>query len=276
MSHKATYWLATVDPKIITAGSFRVLFHLCDHHNDERDPEAACFPSQGLLREKTGLSNGGLNKCLDALERANLLRRKRTTIPGQPTQRTYYILGCDMPSNTKQTPQNGVCANSTQVETAREQTPPFDGANSTFLGGKLHPSGEEPVKEPVREPSIDHFAEFWAVVPKKVGKGAARAAFKAAVKKAKPSEIIEGMARYAQSVDGRDPQFTKHPATWLRSEGWDDELPESPTYGDPKDAAAIRRWKEIAGEPTKKAPSGGGHSICSNATAKSTTEEAGG
>jgi len=146
MSHKATYWLATIDPKVITAGAFRVMFHLCDHHNDERDAERACFPSQETLRNKTGLSNGGLNKCIDALESAGLLARKRSTVPGTSNRRTYYILGCDAPNAIGQTPQSGDSTNSTQVESAMKLTPLLSVANSTFEGGKLHHSGEEPVR----------------------------------------------------------------------------------------------------------------------------------
>lgn len=152
MSHKATYWLATIDPRTISAGAFRVLFHLCDHHNDERDPESACFPSQETLREKTGLSNGGLNKCLDTLSEAGLLSRKRSTIPGSRERRTYYILGCDRIENTGQTPLNGVSTNSTGVEADTEQTPLLGLSNYTFEHNKLHPSGEEPVREPKKEP----------------------------------------------------------------------------------------------------------------------------
>ena len=185
MSHKATYWLATVPPSMITAGSFRVLFHLCDHHNDEKDADKACYPSQETLMKKTGLSNGGLNKCLNDLENTGLISRKKGTIPESKKRRTYYILGCDIPPE-EQTPESGVTSNSTQVETdtPSNSTPPeLDGenevktnstpvevdrlsnsnpveleagtnstsgeTNSTFCPNKLHSSGEEPVKEPV-------------------------------------------------------------------------------------------------------------------------------
>ena len=151
MSHKATYWLATIEPKRITSGAFRVLFHLCDHHNDERDPARACFPSQETLRAKTGLSNGGLNKCLDALSDAGLLTRKRSTVPGTSNRRTYYIGGCDGVQDIEQTPLSGDSPNSTPVETAPKLTPLLSKANSTFEGGKLHPSGEEPVRNRKRK-----------------------------------------------------------------------------------------------------------------------------
>lgn len=97
MSHKANYWLASLDPARVKAGAFRVLFHLCDHHNAEIDPTIACFPSQETLRVKTGLSNGALNNALNEMEEAGLLLRRRSTVPGSSERRTYYILGLVLP-----------------------------------------------------------------------------------------------------------------------------------------------------------------------------------
>lgn len=152
MSHKATYWLATIPPTTITAGSFRVLFHLCDHHNDERDPEKACFPSQETLRRKTGLSNGGLNKCLEGLEACGLIERRRSSIPGTNKRRTYYVLGCDMAGQTPLSGDGG-------------QTPLSGVTNSTPVMDKLHSSGEEPVrnlkrKNPPYPPKGGHRRKF--------------------------------------------------------------------------------------------------------------------
>lgn len=236
MSHKATYWLATVDPKRITSGAFRVLFHLCDHHNDTRDPETACFPSQETLMNRTGLSNGGLNKCIDQLEQGGLLRRRRATAPGTPQRRTYYILGCDHLEGQEQTPLSGDSANSTPVEPALTLTPLLDGANSTFEGGKLHPSGEEPVKEPVNRnltpynppsPSqrdVDEmFETWWQNVSPKKGKGSARGAFKKALKKASLDELIQGIRAYQEFKAGSN--YVQNPSTWLNDEGWLNEYP---------------------------------------------------
>lgn len=142
MSHKASSWLAEIPAAALSGSEFRVLFHLCDAHNSKRHPDTACFPSQEKLREATGLSNGGLNNALNALEEAGFIRRRRTTEPGTSVQRTYYILGCDFDHPQEQTPENGVRANST-----------FRGANSTFQGGKLHSSGEYPVSNHKEEPA---------------------------------------------------------------------------------------------------------------------------
>ena len=141
MSHRASSWLAEIPAAALSGSQFRVLFHLCDAHNSKRDPETACFPSQERLREATGLSNGGLNNALNALEQAGFIRRRRRTVPGSAIQRTYYILGCDFGALQEQTPETGVGANSTLGE-----------ANSTSEGGKLHPGGDEPVRNREKEP----------------------------------------------------------------------------------------------------------------------------
>ena len=127
MSHKASAWLFELPPKAMSHAEFRVMCHLCDAHNSKRDPATACFPSQERLQLATGMSNGGLNNSLNVLERAGFIRRIRGTDPGTPSRRTYYILGFDLDNPQEQTPLSGVCANST-----------FDGANSSFQGGKLH------------------------------------------------------------------------------------------------------------------------------------------
>lgn len=146
MSHKANYWLARLAPERVKAGAFRILFHLCDHHNGDRDPLRSCHPSQETLREKTGLSNGALNSALSDMEAEGLLVRRRSTVPGSSERRTYYILGCDFDLLKEQTPENGVSPNSGEPETANEQTPDFEGANSSLGPSKLRCTGEEPVR----------------------------------------------------------------------------------------------------------------------------------
>lgn len=70
---------------------------------------------------------------------------------------------------------------------------------------------------------MSDFETFWATYPRKVGKGQARRAWQGAAKKAKPETILEGLARYRASLDGADPKFIRHAATWLHGEGWLDE-----------------------------------------------------
>ncbi|MCB5411494.1 MarR family transcriptional regulator [Pseudogemmobacter faecipullorum] len=159
MSHKANFWLASLEPSRVKSGAFRVLFHLCDHHNMERDPMIACYPSQETLRERTGLSNGALNDALSAMEEEGLLIRRRSTVPGTSERRTYYILGCDFDLLPEQTPENGVSPNSGGPETAEKQTPVLGQANSSFDPGKLRCTGEDPFKNLLRTSSRERSQE---------------------------------------------------------------------------------------------------------------------
>jgi hypothetical protein len=126
------------------------------------------------------------------------------------------------------------------VETAPEQTPLLTVANSTFEGGKLHPSGEEPVKEPVirkKEANAStreleaHFSDFWDAYPHRQGKKTKRHDAKRAFLKA-----IKSGATIQQIADGvealkRDPDtargYQRAPVTWLNQRGWQDEIPEN-------------------------------------------------
>jgi hypothetical protein len=83
---------------------------------------------------------------------------------------------------------------------------------------------------PPRKPSVSiHqslpdeplFETFWGVYPRKVGKGAARKAYRNALKRASSEEILAGAKRYAAS--NPDPEYTKHPSTWLNADCWLDE-----------------------------------------------------
>ena len=248
MSHKATYWLAKLDPSTVKAGEFRVLFHLCDIHNGDRDPSRACYPSQETLLDRTAMSNGGLNKCLNSLEEGGLLTRRRSTIPGTSTRRTYYILGCDADETTTQTPQSGDSPNSTTVEAASHLTPLSIAPNSTFDGGKLHPSGEEPVKEPVRGTedtnvslvqapqnfaaiAKSNFGDFWDAYPHRHGKKTKRdEAEKAFLKAIKSGATVEQIASGVEALK-RDPDtergYQRGPIPWLNQRGWTDEIPET-------------------------------------------------
>lgn len=67
------------------------------------------------------------------------------------------------------------------------------------------------------------FDVFWSVYPAKVGKGAAKRAFPAALAKAGSiGVLVAGVMRYRDDPN-RSPRFTKHPATWLNGECWDDQ-----------------------------------------------------
>lgn len=67
------------------------------------------------------------------------------------------------------------------------------------------------------------FAKFWQAYPRKTGKGQA-------IKAWPGDDLIEPiLAALAWQVPTwRDPQYIKHPATWLRARCWEDERQERP------------------------------------------------
>lgn len=68
------------------------------------------------------------------------------------------------------------------------------------------------------------FDEFWSVYPRRVQKQDARKAWSQVLRrKIHPDKVIAGAKRYAQERNGQDPNFTRHPASWLRAGGYDDE-----------------------------------------------------
>lgn len=73
----------------------------------------------------------------------------------------------------------------------------------------------------------DRFDEFWNVYDHKVGRKKAQSAWRSALKKpgVTPDLLIAAAAEYVAWVksEGKHPQYTKHPATWLNGEHWNDE-----------------------------------------------------
>jgi hypothetical protein len=78
----------------------------------------------------------------------------------------------------------------------------------------------------------DRFEEFWDAYANKVGRKKAETAYRAALKK--PGVTVDRLITAAESYiawqtsEGKHPQFTKHPATWLNGEHWTDERTARP------------------------------------------------
>lgn len=89
-------------------------------------------------------------------------------------------------------------------------------------------------KKPKRKPRVtpERFDDFWRVYPKRVGKIAAEKAFANAVADGiAPDRLIAGAYLYAMEHKFTEPEFIKHPATWLNAGCWDDE--PDPAYAPP-------------------------------------------
>lgn len=72
------------------------------------------------------------------------------------------------------------------------------------------------------ETELNGFDEFWSVYPRRVAKQAAYRAYKKALKETTPETIAYAARAYARERQGKDMEYTKHPATWLNAERWRD------------------------------------------------------
>jgi hypothetical protein len=69
---------------------------------------------------------------------------------------------------------------------------------------------------------LEGFDEFWKIYPRRVGKQAAIRMYKRALKLTTAEKILRAAKSYASEREGKEMQFTAHPATWLNAGRWDD------------------------------------------------------
>lgn len=139
MSHQATHWLADLEPGMVTASEFRILFHLCDCHN----PAKGCYPTQAYLRDRANVSNGTVNSALRSLEDKGLItRRRQYDDKRKKALPTRYYLGFEI-GEADHTPNSG--DRSEAVSNLDHNQSPICATTS------LQPAGDKPVKEPVNE-----------------------------------------------------------------------------------------------------------------------------
>ena len=125
--------------------------------------------------------------------------------------------------NVTRDSQNTVTRDSHECHTNLSQRPdPTRPAPTNIKNPPNPPKGN--AAQP-REP--DHFATFWDAYAKKTDKPASIRAWDKAVKKNAPRDIITAAEKFIQrqKANGKHPQYTPNPATWLNREGWNDDLP---------------------------------------------------
>ena len=140
--------------------------------------------------------------------------------PATPSHTVAPATSPELPGTLPLSPQEGIGGEGS----SKEQIPP--------RAVRAVPDEPEPP---------DRFAEFYAVFPRKVGRAEALKAWVKAVKRTKdPQRIIDAAARYAAECrrTGRAAEHTKHPASWLNAERYDDQP-------DPKPAVPAY-WQEPA------------------------------
>lgn len=118
---------------------------------------------------------------------------------------------------------NSVSDDSSITSSQNVRTPPMppDGGDAELFAPPAAPAVEPAGGE---HPG---FAEWYALYPRKTGRKAAVRAYAKAAAEVGPDRLLAGLRRQLpQLLDtkARDPQFVKHPASWLNAGSWDDEV----------------------------------------------------
>ena len=102
----------------------------------------------------------------------------------------------------------------------------------------------------LNQEQADQFAEFWETYPLKKSKGHAEKAFVKALQASSFHSIMDGLQSYLK--EQIEPQYRKHPATWLNARSWEDEQPAPAKKKEPmgfmNDLLAKKRRGEITEE----------------------------
>jgi hypothetical protein len=191
-----------------THAELLVLLALADFSDDQ----GMCWPSMPTLARKARMSERNARRIIRKLQDSGHLVVEENR--GRNATNRYWVKA--KPDNLSGLDKTGQIGYENRTNRARKP--------DTAMSDK--PS--RTIKEPSNIHQVD-FDAFWNVCPRKVGKGAARAAYAKAVKKADPQSLFSAMSRYAQERDGKEQQYTVHPATWLNQERWMDEPQEQPT-----------------------------------------------
>jgi hypothetical protein len=108
---------------------------------------------------------------------------------------------------------------------------------------KAKPKPRKPSVDPVAY--SDDFEQFWAAYPRKVSKVKAWCAYRRLVKSDR-IKVLNVIGEWAKSWKDTEAQFIPHPATWLNSHRFNDELRAAVPEQKPKMPITEDDWNALA------------------------------
>ena len=218
-------WLDVVvrDPRVSHL-EFRLAYLISGYLNQTTGD---AWPSQPRLAKELGVSTRSVQRCLDALVdlghlRVEVGRGRNRTNRYAPTENTTPTSSFKVENTTPVSPLE---AEKHDTRVAFSEKTRHLGQENTTLVSEKHDTGVVGIsfsntsKKNTRIDISAGFDEFWQAYPKRVARGKAEKAYQSIIKnkKATPEELLAGAMRYAAERSGQDPQYTKHPASWLNS-----------------------------------------------------------
>jgi helix-turn-helix protein len=209
-----------------------------------------CNPSMAMLAEGSGTSDSTVRRMLHELEREGWLGidrsqgrhansfelRTPTLSTGEGVQPCQQLEGFNNINLVNSWKGNPVKSSTPTLSTGDRQKSESRTANRKAKDiDSLQLDLDEDSGRRHRQTPDDiesKFEEWWKQYPRRVSKGAALKIYRRIITKgeATPAELLAGAMRYAAERSGQDPKYTKHPATWLHGQCWQDE-PAAPITG---------------------------------------------
>lgn len=214
------------------------------------DEKGECWPSLDTIAQDAKVSKSTVQRAIRQLIEYGYISKEQRTKRGRTIAPKYRML-FDKTGAASEKPSD--------VEGSQSDHPGYShrppGVVSQTMGGSHtdHRSIEREVKTIEVDPPIspkggetakpvpkrlkryeysDEFETFWNIYPRKDSKRRALTAFNNALKRATLEELYAGAARYANDPN-REPQYTKHAATWLNGDCWLDEPLPARRVSDP-------------------------------------------
>jgi DNA-binding MarR family transcriptional regulator len=235
MSKEAENWIWN---NSLTNGNDRlVLLYLADQASDDGTNS---FPSIQTLAQKCNVDKDTVRRVLNRLEAAGEILIERpehqgrgwfnryTLVLGRPVElvRELADKARDLRPFAGRTPQTR------NRGTDRHQPGETSSGKVAESGVRAAQLGVIPI-DPLKnqgvspqdslEAAMERFdTEFWPVYPRHEDKFGASRAWSKAIRIVEPEVIIAGARRYRDDPN-RLAAYTKHPATWLNHQCWDDE-----------------------------------------------------
>lgn len=213
-----------------SSGERLVLIALADHAVDDDDDlehDGLCWPSVATIARKAALADRQVRDHLNALvDRGLLLKLSRRRGDDGGLRAWNYRLnptGGGVPVGDS--PSGGGA--------------PFLPAVDRRAEPSVEPSKRSKTLA-LRKTSDSAFDEFWRAYPKHADKGHAEKAWKK-LSVDDRALAIDAASRYATLKAGKDPMYTKNPATWLNGKCWlDEDLPQVKPAVEDDDTGWIR------------------------------------
>lgn len=196
--------------------------------SSENDPET--YPEKRLER----LREAGLVTATDTGFQINSWLRWNPSAEqlGRERSRDRERKAAQKPAVTRRSSENGP-----------ENAPESGRVSGARSEGQIDRSDRSDAQNDASDDAQGRFEEFWDTYGKKVDRKKAEQKYKLALRKrGVTADLLISSARsYVefQRREGKHPQFTKDPATWLNNESWTNELPArqaatpQPDYEDP-------------------------------------------